>query len=161
MYGICNSGFKKDNFNIYFSAQDNFSCFFTYSPVSVHVCIIHYFKTIHVDCIFELIHVHTYIYILFGPQYIVYTHTYILFDRHGTLCIPMHTFYLTHTVHIHFLFDPHIHYLYPHGTLISVRTHLRKYEQGITCNTYIHIVWRDMYGKRYIEGKKGRFKKLQ
>ena len=139
MYGIWNCGFKKDELNIYFTAYDSFSCFSTDSPyspvVSVHVCIVLKQSTWIVSSyLVTYIHIHVACYST--HTYIVYTHTYMLFAPHGTLCIPMHTFYSTHTVHIYFLFDPHgtlhIHYIHPHGTLINVciyiLTHLRTYE---------------------------------
>ena len=127
MYGIPNCGFKKDDLNIYFSAYDSFSCFFTDSPMSVHVCIVHCSEVIHVDYIRPTVHT-----------------TYMLFDPRVTLYVPMHTCYSTHTYMILFsphvilfdrcriLFNPHgtlhIHYMYPHGTLINIRIHLREYE---------------------------------
>jgi len=124
MYGICNFGFKKDDLNIYFSAYDSFSCFFTDSPVSVHVCMYCSDRRVLIVSLYldTYIHVIRPKYTLHVPTRTFYSaHTYILFDPY------IHYTYIIYT-HTYILFGPHGILFNPHGTLINIRIHLRKYE---------------------------------
>jgi len=95
MYGIPNCGFKKDELNMYFSAYDNFSCFFTDSPVSVYVCM-YCFKTIHPHGLYHCLA----IYILFDPHiHYIYPCIHIIRPTRDIIrpmqdiIQPMHTLY--------------------------------------------------------------------